>query len=54
MGSLGQQSWIIEENIGRFENRLKAETEPFRRKVLEDLLVAEREKLKSILASRQT
>jgi hypothetical protein len=46
-----QAHWIATENIARFEQQLKAETDTCQRKLLEGLLVLEREKLKAIYAA---
>jgi hypothetical protein len=45
--------WIAVENIANFEKQVKAETDTCQRKLLEGLLVLEREKLKSISASER-
>ena len=39
--------WVITENIARFQAKLKSETDTCQRKLLEGLLVLEREKLKA-------
>jgi hypothetical protein len=41
-----QAVWIAEENIARFQEQLKSETDICQRKLLEGLLVIEREKLR--------
>ena len=41
-----QARWVTTENIARFQEQLKSETDTCRRKLLEGLLVLERERLK--------
>ncbi len=51
---MGQQiydQWVTVENIAKFEQQIKSETDTCQRKLLEGLLVLEREKLKSIFAT---
>ena len=51
---MGQQlydQWVTVENIAKFEQQIKSETDTCQRKLLEGLLVLEREKLKTIYAS---
>jgi hypothetical protein len=48
-----RDQWLMTENIARFEQLLKTESDTCHRKMLEGLLVLEREKLKDILSSRQ-
>jgi hypothetical protein len=43
--------WVAAENIGRFEKLILSETDTCQRKLLEGLLVLEREKHKAIYAS---
>ena len=43
-----QAVWIAEENIARFQEQLKSETDICQRKLLEGLLVLERERLRMI------
>ena len=43
-----QAHWVTEENIARFQEQLKSETDICQRKLLEGLLVLEREKLRMI------
>ena len=43
--------WVTQENITRFERQMKSETDTCQRKLLEGLLVLEREKLKNPIAS---
>ena len=43
-----QARWVTTENIARFQEQLKSETDTCQRKLLEGLLVLEREKLKAI------
>ena len=43
-----QAHWMATENIFRFEQQLKNETDTCQRKLLEGLIVLEREKLKAI------
>jgi hypothetical protein len=53
---MGQQiydQWVTEENIVKFEQQLKSETDTCQRKLLEGLLVLEHEKLKTAYASEQ-
>ncbi|MGZ5922575.1 MAG: hypothetical protein ACXWLT_12480 [Rhizomicrobium sp.] len=53
---MGQQiydQWVTQENIARFERQLNSETDTCQRKLLEGLLVLEREKLKTALASER-
>ena len=45
MGQLDHERWIAEENIARFEHRLKREINPDQRQILTDLLARERAKL---------
>ena len=53
MGQFDRQAhWIATENIARFEYRLKNETDTRQRKVLEGLLVQEREKLRTLETAR--
>ncbi len=52
MAQLDQQNhWAITENIARFQEQLKSETDVCQRRLLEGLLVLEREKLKMIASS---
>ena len=44
MGQLDHERWIAEENIARFDHRLKREKDPAQRQVLEELLARERGK----------
>jgi hypothetical protein len=44
-----QAHWVITENIARFQEQLKSEADTCRRKLLEGLLVLERERLKVML-----
>ena len=53
MGQQDSNQWIAVENIANFEKQLKAETDTCQHKLLEGLLVLEREKLKSITASER-
>lgn len=46
-----QAHWLATQNIARFEQHLKTETDISRRKMLENLLVLEREKLSVINAA---
>jgi hypothetical protein len=46
-----QAHWIARENIARFEQQLTTETDTCRRKLLEGLIVLEREKLRAIAAT---
>ena len=46
-----QAHWVITENIARFEEKLKREPDICQRKLLEGLLVQEREKLNAISES---
>jgi len=51
---MGQQiydQWVTQENIVRFERQLNSETDTCQRKLLEGLLVLERQKLKTAYAS---
>ena len=48
-----QAHWVATENIARFEQQLKNETDTCQRKLLEGLLVLEREKLKAIYAAER-
>lgn len=48
-----QTKWVVTENIARFQAQLKTETDTCQRKLLEGLLVLEREKLKAISASHR-
>jgi hypothetical protein len=41
-----QAHWVTTENIARFQEQLKSETDTCQRKLLEGLLVLERERLK--------
>jgi hypothetical protein len=53
---MGQQidyQWVTVENIAKFERQIKSETDTCQRKLLEGLLVLEREKLKTMLASER-
>jgi hypothetical protein len=50
MGQKIYDQWVAVENIARFEHQLEAETDTCQRKLLEGLLVLEREKLKTISA----
>ena len=43
--------WVTVGNIARFEQQIKSETDTCQRKLLEGLLVLEREKLKTIYAA---
>jgi hypothetical protein len=43
-----QAHWIAKQNITRFEQQLNAETDTCQRKLLEGLIVLEREKLKAL------
>jgi hypothetical protein len=45
MGQLDHERWIAEENIARFELRLRRENDPDQRKMLTELLARERAKL---------
>lgn len=45
-----QAHWIATKNIVRFEQQLKNETDTCQRKLLEGLIVLEREKLNAIYA----
>lgn len=38
------QSWVVTENISRFQEQLKAETDESQRKLLETLLTKEQER----------
>jgi hypothetical protein len=53
MGQLAYDQWVTAENIAKFEQQLKSETDTCQRKLLEGLLVLEREKLKTIYASER-
>jgi hypothetical protein len=48
-----QTHWIATENIARFEQQLKTETDTCQRKLLEGLMVLERQKIKAINAARR-
>ena len=48
-----QAQWIAEENITRFEQQLKTEKDTCQRKLLEGLIVLEREKLKAMYAAER-
>ena len=50
MGQHIYDQWVTEENIARFERQLKSETDTCQRKLLEGLLVLERQKLKTAFA----
>jgi len=43
-----QAHWVVTENIARFEDKLKRETDTCQRKLLEGLLVVERERLRAM------
>lgn len=43
-----QVRWVITENIARFQEQLKSEPDICQRKLLEGLLVLERERLKAM------
>jgi hypothetical protein len=45
--------WIAEVNIANFEQQLKFETDTCQRKLLQGLLVLEREKLKTLKLSER-
>jgi hypothetical protein len=45
------EQWVAVQNIAKFQEQLKAETDTCQRKLLEGLLVLEREKLTAISAS---
>jgi len=45
MGQLDQERWVTEENIARFEHRLKRENDPAQRQMLNELLALEKAKL---------
>jgi hypothetical protein len=54
--NMGQQlydQWVTVENIAKFEQQIKSETDTCQRKLLEGLLVLERGKLKTIYASER-
>ncbi len=51
MGQQSSEQWVAEENIAKFQERLNSETDTCQRKLLEGLLVLEREKLKAATAS---
>ena len=53
MGQRIYDQWVTEENIVKFEQQLKSETDTCQRKLLEGLLVLEREKLKTAYASER-
>jgi hypothetical protein len=53
MGQQSSEQWVAKENITKFEERLRSETDTCQRKLLEGLLVLEREKLKAATASRR-
>ena len=44
------EHWVVTENIARFEQKLKHEPDICQRKLLEGLLVLERQKLKAVSA----
>jgi hypothetical protein len=44
-----QAHWAVTENIARFQLQLKSETDICQRKLLEGLLVLERERLKAMV-----
>jgi hypothetical protein len=51
---MGQQiytQWLAVENIAKFEQQLRAESDTCQRKLLEGLLVLERERLKAATAA---
>ena len=51
---MGQQiynQWLAVETIAKFEQQLRTETDTCQRKLLQGLLVLEREKLKAVTAS---
>lgn len=41
------QSWIVTENIARFQEQLKAETDESQRKLLETLLLKEQDRARA-------
>ena len=45
--------WVTVENIAKFQQQLKFETDTCQRKLLEGLLVLERERLKTLIASKR-
>jgi hypothetical protein len=52
--NIGQEiydQWVTVENIAKFEQQLKPESDTCQRKLLEGLLVLEREKLKAIFTA---
>jgi len=51
MGQHIYDQWVTQENIVRFERQLNSETDTCQRKLLEGLLVLERQKLKTAYAS---
>ena len=52
MGQVDHQlHWVTTQNIARFQEQLKTETDICQRKFLEGLLVLERERLKALSAS---
>lgn len=53
MGQKLNDQRVTQENIIRFEQQLKSETDTCQRKLLEGLLALEREKLKTALASER-
>jgi hypothetical protein len=53
MGQLAYDQWVTVENIAKFEQQIKSKTDTCQRKLLEGLLVLEREKLKTIYASER-
>ena len=42
-----QMHWVISENVARYQEMLKSETDTCRRKMLEDFLVLEQQKLRA-------
>ena len=48
-----QEHWTAAANIARFEERLKDATDPYQRKMLEALILLEREKLKAMHAAHR-
>ena len=51
MGQRIYEQWVAVQNIAKFQERLKSETDTCQRKLLGSLLVLEREKLKAATAS---
>ena len=52
MAQLDRQTyWVVTENIARFQEQLKTESDIGQRKLLQGLLVLEREKLRALSES---